>query len=211
MAKIKRTDLKATQIRNRVNFRRRWKSILENENQTTNNATGQTNSSANPNSANQERQRNEKFSSTEHLRRWAIKYNISKRAVSDLLKILIGFGLIWLPKDSRTLLSTPRHIEMENLSNGKIWYINSLIFRHSCFIVTNWLIFIAILMEINLNFSVFSKYNGIEKNIRMIFANLKSNLNLGLFINIDGLPLFESSNYQFWPILARFSGNFYTN
>lgn len=127
MAKINRTDLKATQSRYRVNFRRRWKSILENENRTTNSATGQTNSSTNQNNSNQERQQNEKFSSAEHLRRWAIKYNISKGAVSDLLKILIGFGLVWLPKDSRTLLSTPRHIEMENLSNGKIWYsfINS--------------------------------------------------------------------------------------
>lgn len=29
----------------------------------------------------------------------------------------------WLPKDSRTLLSTPRSIEMHNLTNGNLWYI----------------------------------------------------------------------------------------
>lgn len=40
----------------------------------------------------------------------------------------------------------------------------------------------------------------------MIFASVKSNMELALCINIDGLPLFNSSKYQFWPILASFFG-----
>lgn len=116
MAKIRKLDLKSAQNRNRVNFHRRCKVILENENRSSNNAN------INQDNLNQERDQNDNASSAEYLRRWAVKHNISKRAVSDLLKILISLGLVWLPKDSRTLLSTPRYIEMRNLSNGKLWY-----------------------------------------------------------------------------------------
>lgn len=116
MAKIKKNPLKNIQNRDRVNFHRRWRSILKNENCSVDNRS---NMDQSVNSGNQS---NEKTASTERLRRWALKYNISKRAVSDLLKILIFLGMNWLPKDSRTLLSTPRNIEMKNLTNGKLWY-----------------------------------------------------------------------------------------
>lgn len=42
----------------------------------------------------------------------------------------------------------------------------------------------------------------------MIFANLKSNISMGLCINMDGLPIANSSKYQFWPILASVWGKF---
>ncbi|MFZ2537712.1 MAG: hypothetical protein WAX04_02275 [Oscillospiraceae bacterium] len=35
-----------------------------------------------------------------------------------------------------------------------------------------------------------------------VATNLESEKNLYLQINIDGLPLFKSSNYQLWPILG---------
>lgn len=76
----------------------------------------------------------------------------------------------YLPKDSRSLLYTPRSIEMKALGNGKMWY------------------------------------NSIEKNLRMIFANLNMNLNIQLCFNTDGLPLFNSSKYHFWPILGSIFG-----
>lgn len=110
------------QNRNRVNFHRKWKHILERENQSSNDATAFPNPNINQENSNEERQRNETIGASESLRRWALKHNISKRAVSDLLKILIALGLTWLPKDGRTLFSTPRYIEMQNLTNGKLWY-----------------------------------------------------------------------------------------
>lgn len=128
MARVKKSDLKAMQNRNRVNFSRRWKSILKNENKPTSN--NDRNWNFDLHNSNQEQKSNETFASTERLRRWAIKYNISKRAVSDLLKILISLGMSWLPNDSRTLLSTPRSIEMHNLTNGKLWYVFSIHFRY---------------------------------------------------------------------------------
>lgn len=129
MAKVNKTTLKATKNRDRVNFHRRFKNIFNNE-------VRQINQICNVQSVNQvhskpEEQTEINASSKEKLRRWATKYNISKRAVSDLLKILISLGMNWLPRDSRTLLSTPRHIEMTNLTNGKLWYYSFFVFFHN--------------------------------------------------------------------------------
>lgn len=122
MANCRKSDFKAVQNRNRVNFHRRWKLIVERENQSSNDATAFPNPNINQENSNEEYQQNENIAASERLRRWALEYNISKRAVSALLKILIALGLTWLPKDSRTLFSTPRYIEMQNLTNGKLWY-----------------------------------------------------------------------------------------
>lgn len=56
------------------------------------------------------------------LRSWAITHNITRNALSDLLKILISLGFSWLPSDARTLLETPRHTEIVNIANGQLWY-----------------------------------------------------------------------------------------
>lgn len=56
------------------------------------------------------------------LRSWAIDYNVKRRAVSALLKILVSFGFNSLPKDSRTLLKTPRTIQIVNIGGGQYWH-----------------------------------------------------------------------------------------
>lgn len=56
------------------------------------------------------------------LRSWAIEYHIQNRALSALLKILICFGLTNLPKHSRTLLKTPRTVQIEKRAGGQFWY-----------------------------------------------------------------------------------------
>lgn len=50
------------------------------------------------------------------------EYHVQRRALSELLKILIGFGLHFLPKDSRTLLVTLRSVNIENRSEGQYWH-----------------------------------------------------------------------------------------
>lgn len=57
-----------------------------------------------------------------NLRHWAIEYNVKRRAVSALLKILISFGISTLPRDSRTLLKTPRVVHVENRAGGQYWH-----------------------------------------------------------------------------------------
>lgn len=98
---------------------------------------------------------------------WALKHNISRNALCDLLTILIPFGLTWLPSDARTLLETPQDIKIVDSANGKFWHC------------------------------------GLEKNVRRIFATLNKNVHLILNFNVDGLPLFNSSKHEFWPILAN--------
>lgn len=64
----------------------------------------------------------------ENLRNWAIKHNISHLSLNDLLKILKEIG-IDLPKDSRSLLDTPRFINIVPMGKGSYWYygiINNL-------------------------------------------------------------------------------------
>lgn len=56
------------------------------------------------------------------LTQWAINHNIKKRAINDLLSILIIFGFTFLPKDSRTLMKTPKCVPIKVLTKGQLWY-----------------------------------------------------------------------------------------
>lgn len=58
----------------------------------------------------------------EKLRYWTVHHRITKSALNDLLVILILAGLTYLPKDGRTLMRTPKRVEISVLSKGKIWY-----------------------------------------------------------------------------------------
>lgn len=116
--KLKNTKF-ANKNRSRVSYHRDWNKILVSElirDQTSSIVNNQNQMPCQLNS-----QDDKQPSTREQLRRWALKYNISKRAVTDLLKILISYGLIWLPKDSRTLLQTQRRVELSTLDNGKLW------------------------------------------------------------------------------------------
>lgn len=104
------------------------------------------------------------------LRMWVHDYNISQRAVSNLLKLLISFGLDFLPMDCRTLMRTPISIQIDQTANGKFWY------------------------------------DGIDSNIKRIISSTNDLSSISLQINIDGLPLFESSNINMWPFLIRIPG-----
>lgn len=51
---------------------------------------------------------NKIISSEEKLRHWALQYNVTRRTVDELLKILKGIGVNWLSTNSRRLCKTPR-------------------------------------------------------------------------------------------------------
>lgn len=108
----------------------------------------------------------------EKLRTWAKNHNIGTVAITDLLKILIWFGITWLPSDYRSFYETPRHVQIYNHANGKMWY------------------------------------NGIRKFLQQIFSTLTRDICISLNFNTDGLPLFNSSKLQFWPILMSINGTY---
>lgn len=49
-------------------------------------------------------------------------------------------------------------------------------------------------------------FNGLEKCLEQVFSSLDRDLAIGLNFNIDGLPLYNSSNICFYPILASIHG-----
>lgn len=57
----------------------------------------------------------------ECLRQWAIKDKISHSSIDNLLQVLISNGFN-LPKDSRTLLRTPKFVNVVPMGNGSYWY-----------------------------------------------------------------------------------------
>lgn len=78
-----------------------------------------------------------------------------------------------IPMDARTLLKTPSQCNVKEISGGSYYHF------------------------------------GVKKSLVRILSTteskntLKDNPFISLQVNIDGLPLFKSSNIQFWPILAR--------
>lgn len=109
----------------------------------------------------------------EKLAGWALEFNISHRALGSLLNILNSNKvLVDLPQDPRTLLATPRCTEIQPMSGGSYCYLG----------VAN------------------SVLDILQKSLTYSFY--ESVKTLTLHINIDGLPLFHSSNTCLWPILG---------
>lgn len=68
-----------------------------------------------------------KFNIENALQIWALKHRVTHMAMNDLLSILNSAGVSSqigkpLPKDSRTILKTPTHVDIQNLTDGKLWY-----------------------------------------------------------------------------------------
>lgn len=64
------------------------------------------------------------ISVADQIRIMAIKHNASHALINDLLQIFNTNDLssIKLPKDSRTLLKTPRLVKIDDLGDGHFWY-----------------------------------------------------------------------------------------
>lgn len=104
------------------------------------------------------------------LRKWTIQHNIKHLALKHLLSICISAGYTSLPKDSRTLMETPKFVNIYTVGNGKMWY---------------W---------------------GIASQLKRVLSKCDSDLAITLDFNFDGLPIFNSSKKQFWPILSHVRG-----
>lgn len=122
MARIKNFPLKATQTRKRVQKYRKLRKLrkmydrLGFEPNLANNI-GDLNSNTTS-----EEFSNNTFSLNDEMRLWATEHRITKAAINDLLSILITAGFSYLPKDSRTLMETPKKVEIYPLGSGKMWY-----------------------------------------------------------------------------------------
>ena len=112
------------------------------------------------------------LSDKDKLLQWALTYNISQDALSALLVVLQSCDTSQinnLPKDARTLLSTERHVHIDQKAGGDYYYFG----------VQYWL---SILLQ--------------------RFPEAFDSSHLKLLINVDGIPLFNSSSMALWPILG---------
>lgn len=107
---------------------------------------------------------------SDQLKSWALANRISMSGLDSLLTILKANGHTELPKSYRTLLQTPRQIDLRSLSIGEYWY------------------------------------RGLTACLNIAFLKLDRDLSVRLIFNVDGLPIFNSSQLQFWPILASVKG-----
>ena len=107
------------------------------------------------------------------LQQWAIDHNIKHTALNSLLKIIKShYAEEKLPDDARTLLQTPRNITLLPMGEGSFHYFG---------------------FEDGLVLAI-SQFKAMKRD------ELSSEMKLD--INIDGLPVGKSSNFQFWPILC---------
>lgn len=110
------------------------------------------------------------------LKHWATQYQIPHNALNSLIKIVSPL-CDGLPKDSRTLLTTPLQLEVTKLDTGELIYLGLL--------------------------------SQIKKQIKLFddTGNNVGNREIKVSFNIDGLPLFKSTNTQLWPILGLLKNN----
>jgi hypothetical protein len=105
---------------------------------------------------------------------WALNENITMKALTSLLQILHPYHPS-LPRDPRTLLSTPKSVPVENLASGGVYY----------------------------HFGIENCIKKLSQD-GQTFSNLQNCDELSVQCNIDGLPLFKSTGLQMWPILGLF-------
>lgn len=96
------------------------------------------------------------------LSKWAIEHKIKREALSDLLKILQEEKIPNLPKSYKTLLNTPRNINLVDITPGKMVYMGMKIALES--LMKNFNQEINYL-EIDLNFDGAPIYENSKNNV----------------------------------------------
>ncbi|XP_035707120.1 uncharacterized protein LOC118435320 [Folsomia candida] len=119
------------------------------------------------------------------LREWVLQHNIKHAALRDLLKIMNNAGHKF-PNDPRTLMRTPKCIQVTQVSGGQFVYLG----------IENYLIS-RLPFGLKCSSSQHS-YNILQSKVGRLGVPL-----ITLTIGIDGIPVSKSSNKQFWPILGK--------
>lgn len=127
-------------------------------------------------------QNDSRFSET--LGRWAVKYNIKHNALRGLLTILkpqVGV----LPSDPRTLLSTPRKLDVISISGGSLVYF-------------------GIASKIATKLKTLAKF--FREDDSPVGRSLQSKAKyplVSISVGIDGIPITKSNTKSFWPVLGK--------
>lgn len=113
------------------------------------------------------------------LSNWAMKNNITHKSLNDLIP-LIKDRYPFLPTDARTILGTPTSVQTIKLNNGEMIYFG---------------------LANGLSEKLKSGYVVSGNNV--VQPNYYNRPIIGLEVNVDGIPIYNSSSMEFWPILVR--------
>jgi hypothetical protein len=121
---------------------------------------------------------------SEGLRHWVVKHDVTHAALRDLLEIINDTTESVLPRDPRTIMQTPREINISCVSGG----------THAYFGVTHQIIsrITDLSSLVNPDCNPFVSQLNRDFNGRLI----------SLSIGVDGVPISRSNNKQFWPLLG---------
>jgi hypothetical protein len=123
--------------------------------------------------------KNRDVGEVEELRQWAITADIKHTHLNALLRILRKRLLPQLPKSSKTFLQTASaQYKIEVFMNLNDEHVGEFVYYGKLWFIT-------------------------EHLQRIISPQIYTGADLHLQFNIDGLPLFKSSNQQLWPILCK--------
>lgn len=114
---------------------------------------------------------------------WSSKHNITNAALTDLLHILKPNNS-FLPLDARTLLQTPKTVDVVKCDSGSYIYFG---------LEQN-------LIKRILDGLIPSNYPLMKQKIGLM--NLSPSNFLSVSVNVDGLPIHTSSTKSFWPLLC---------
>lgn len=117
----------------------------------------------------------------EKLKLWAVKHCITKRAINDLLSILIIFGFDFLPKDSRTLMKTPKNVDIRELSKGQLWYYGIKNYLEAIFHNNKS----HITVTLDFNFDGVALFNSSKKCFWPIIASIRGKYYSVVFVPIS--------------------------
>jgi len=130
---------------------------------------------------------NNHISLNQYLKEWTVTHNITHIALKYLLSFLPAFLSkdIYLPRDPRTLMQTPRKLEVLQISGGHYIHFNML---------KN--------IRNKLTFGLNMAYTESIPILKKIQAALENPF-ISISIGVDGIPASRSNNSQFWPILGK--------
>lgn len=115
----------------------------------------------------------------ENIRRWAIERNINQIALKDLAKIMNGLIPEILPIDPRSILKTPRFVNIKKIEGGEYWHngiTNNLIL-----LLENW-IDVPGNISLNFNFDGLPIFKSSKKEFWPILCNISENPNIKPFV-----------------------------
>lgn len=124
-------------------------------------------------------EQDDSFTLESQLGAWAVKNNVTHNSLSELLKIIGPFVEYPLPLSAKSLLSTPKSVNIVQIDGGKYYFFGVK------------------------KFIVDTLENNLVKNFYFPVSTSNNSDLITLTLSTDGIPICKSSSITLWPLLVR--------